>query len=263
MKLNFTKYQGAGNDFIIINRIQNDLLSKLTEDQIKVLCDRHFGIGADGLMIISATDQANFKMDYYNADGRLGSLCGNGSRCAINYYYEFSGYKTDELSFLAYDGIHYAKVIDKNIVKIQMSSVGDYLHTDDFYFIDTGSPHIVIFEDSILDIDVQSIGLKYRNRSPMKGAGSNVNIVERGRDLNKIRTFERGVEGETLACGTGVTAAALIKAVDGNYSDGNYEEHFQTLGGLIKVYFEKSKQVFKEIYLEGPAERVFEGTIEI
>jgi len=263
MELNFTKYQGAGNDFIIINALEQEKLPGISQSQISNLCDRHFGVGADGLMILEESTSSDFKMVYYNSDGKEGSLCGNGSRCAVHFYYSFIGKKKTNISFSSFDGIHHASVVGTNTVKLGMSSVKEFLSDESYYFMDTGSPHIVIFSDSISELDMEKIGQQFRNVSPLKEAGTNVNLVQKGDSYNLIRTFERGVEGETLACGTGVTAAALIKAVDGEYPAGSYKENFQAIGGLLCVYFDRSAQGFENIYLEGPAEEVFKGQIQV
>lgn len=263
MELNFTKYQGAGNDFVILNKLEYSGLPNLTQGQIATICDRNFGIGADGLIVLAPSEKADFEMIYYNADGNLGSLCGNGSRCAVYFYYIWTAKKASLVRFSSYDGIHTAHVVGENTVKLQMSPVEDYLKTAAFYYINTGSPHIVIFKDDISALDMLEMGSQFRNSSPMKDAGCNVNLVQASDKINLIRTFERGVEGETLACGTGVTAAALIKAVEKEYKSGHYKEVFRALGGELSVHFSKTQTGFKDIYLEGPAQSVFTGRIKI
>ena len=263
MELNFIKYQGAGNDFVILNNLNNDISLELSQSQIAKICDRNFGVGGDGMIIIASSASADFEMLYYNADGKLGSLCGNGSRCAVYYYYEWTGRKQTEIVFSSYDGIHKAQVVGEHTVKLQMADIDSYSHESNFYYMNTGSPHIVIFKEDIDALDMLQLGRQYRNLSPLKEAGSNVNVVQCGGKMSFVRTYERGVEGETLACGTGVTAAALLKSIHEKYNSGSYKEVFKALGGILSVYFLKTESGFKDIYLEGPAKRVFEGKIKI
>ena len=263
MELNFIKYQGAGNDFVILNSLNNKISSELSQSQIATICDRNFGVGGDGMIIIAPSDSADFEMLYYNADGKLGSLCGNGSRCAVYYYYEWTGSKQTEIVFSSYDGIHKAQVVGEHTVKLQMADIDAYSHESNFYYMNTGSPHIVIFKEDIDALDMLQLGRQYRNLSPLKEAGSNVNVVQCGGKMSFVRTYERGVEGETLACGTGVTAAALLKSIHEKYKAGSYKEVFKALGGILSVYFLKTENGFQDIYLEGPAKRVFEGKIKI
>ena len=263
MELNFIKYQGAGNDFVILNTLKSNIPIELSQSQIATICDRNFGIGSDGMIVIAPSNSADFEMLYYNADGKLGSLCGNGSRCAVYYYYEWTGKKQSNIVFSSYDGNHKAQIVGEHTVKLQMADIESYSRNPAFYYMNTGSPHIVIFEDHIDSLDMLKLGRKYRNLSPMKEAGSNVNVVQSGKEISYIRTFERGVEGETLACGTGVTAAALLKSVHENYKVGSYREVFKALGGNLTIYFLKTENGFKDIHLEGPARSVFEGKIKI
>ncbi len=254
MLLKFTKYQGTGNDFILIDNRQK-VFPKDTS-LIKKLTDRKFGIGADGLMLIEDDPQADFKMIYYNSDGSQ-SLCGNGSRCAVDFARSL-GIIRDKTQFTTTDGVHEASI--HGWVHFQLHPVDDVIQAKDHFFIHNGSPHHMIFCENVEAIDVVKLGSEIRYSEEYHPDGTNVNFVEILDDKIKVRTYERGVEDETLSCGTGVVASALAASFKGLSSPVDVE----TQGGNLSVSFEKDPDnCFKNIYLAGPVERVFEGEIEI
>jgi diaminopimelate epimerase len=254
--IQFEKYQGTGNDFIMIDNRQS-VFDKTDVDLIKQLCHRKFGIGADGLIFIEDHEKHDFNMIYFNPDGTQ-SLCGNGSRCAVKYANSL-GMIGDEAVFLTVDGALNAYLRD-NMVYLKMPDVKGYsLHAQD-YFIDTGSPHYIQFVDHVEILDVYKRGKDIRYRTEFQPDGTNVNFVEKKADDHiYVRTYERGVEDETLSCGTGVTAAALatgIKKEKGSVV-------IETRGGNLRVDFESDGEGgFRQIFLIGPAEKVFEGKID-
>jgi diaminopimelate epimerase len=260
MKLHFSKYQGTGNDFILADNRKGEY-SSLTTAQIHWLCDRRFGIGADGLMLLNEKPGYDFEMKYYNADGKEGSLCGNGSRCMIKFVYHL-GLHRDTYKFLASDGVHEAEIDMDGIVSLKMRDVRAIrkFHTD--YIVDTGSPHYIKLTNHVMELDVYKKGHEIRHSKEFEEEGINVNFVEQTDEPDKIivRTFERGVEDETLSCGTGVTAAALVCYHNEN---GFNEVEVKTPGGMLSVEFDRIDEKFENIWLCGPAEKVFEGTVDI
>lgn len=260
MRLSFYKYQGTGNDFILIDNRQNNVL--LTNEQVKLLCDRRFGIGADGLMLLELEPGSDFKMVYYNSDGNPSSMCGNGGRC-ITAFAKHLGVIKNSAKFLAIDGLHEAAIDENEIVSLKMQDVKTVEMGDDFFYLNTGSPHFVKMVDDVERFDVKKNGALIRNNDRFKEEGTNVNFIERKDDALFVRTYERGVEDETYSCGTGVTAAALVAAIKG-ISNGKNNCLIKTLGGNLEVTFERVlEQNFYNIWLIGPAEKVFNGTIEI
>ncbi|RNI34193.1 diaminopimelate epimerase [Hanamia caeni] len=260
MKIKFYKYQGSGNDFIIIDN-REKAGDKLTTKQINKMCDRHFGIGADGLMLLNEKEGFDFEMVYFNADGNLGSMCGNGGRCIVQFASNM-GIKKNEYIFSASDGTHKAKVdLDKQ-VSLEMKDVPGVEFSLDHYVLNTGSPHYVKFVTGLEDLDVVSEGRKIRNNKAFVTEGINVNFVETIDDDHIfVRTYERGVEDETLSCGTGVTASALIAAHNEN---GFNRVEVKSKGGNLSVEFDKiSDTKFTNIWLSGPATFVFSGEYEI
>lgn len=261
--ITFYKYQGAGNDFIMIdNRDEN---FKANTASIAKLCDRRFGIGADGLISIENSKDADFEMLYYNADGGLGSMCGNGGRCAVAFARSLS-IINDETLFKAFDGLHEAHVLvfnatNKNaIVRLQMRDVTKAEINNDFIFMNTGSPHYIKFVEDIIHYDVVNKGREIRNNERFKSEGTNVNFVEITKDGITVRTYERGVEDETLSCGTGVTAAAIAFGVRTNFHTNKVA--IKTLGGDLNVSFLHRDGIFTDVHLQGPATFVYKGTIE-
>lgn len=226
-------------------------------DFIANLCDRRFGIGADGLILLQGTDDA-FRMVYFNADGSQSTMCGNGGRCFVRFLKDLD-LIADATEFEAIDGLHYATV-GKDIVKLQMQDVKDITKGEDYFYLDTGSPHHVIFANNVDAIDVKKEGaqIRYSSLSP---DGTNVNFVQKlTSNRLYVRTYERGVEDETLSCGTGVTAAALAYAFTADHLISN-EVHIKTKGGNLLVSFEKDNNGFHSIFLTGPANFVFKGKI--
>lgn len=261
MRINFFKYHGTGNDFIILDNREN-LYDSLTSLQIKYLCIRRYGIGADGLMLLNRKEGFDFEMKYYNADGNEGSMCGNGSRCLVKFAQLLKVIKTS-CSFLAFDGPHEARINENNTVSVKMQDVDGVIKRKGVFILDTGSPHYVSLVSNLDSMDVYEVGKEIRYSKEFAGNGINVNFVEQNEKVEeiKIRTYERGVEDETLSCGTGVTASALVC-----YHNDNGYNHVivQTKGGRLTVEFERlSEGIFHNIWLSGPAEKVFEGFVDI
>lgn len=259
MNLSFYKYQGTGNDFIMIDGRVNDF-SGLTQLQIEQLCNRRFGIGADGFIILCHKQGFDFEMKYFNADGRESSMCGNGGRCTVQFAYDL-GIISDRYYFLAPDGPHEA-ILSRQIVKLKMSDVDQIIDQSDSFELNTGSPHYVSFVSNVDGIDVFAEGRKIRNNDTYIEKGINVNfaqMLENGQLF--VRTYERGVEDETFSCGTGVTAAAISSA---GKNIGNFSVPILTKGGQLAVEFSK-KQPDKafDIWLSGPGAFVFKGEISI
>lgn len=257
MKVRFYKYQGTGNDFIVFENFDGKL--KFPKEQVAYLCHRRFGIGADGLMLLEKENGFDFKMVYYNSDGNQSSMCGNGGRCLVKFAHDIK-IISKHAHFIAADGPHTAHVND-GIVHLEMKSVSDIEKTNAHYYLNTGSPHYVEVKKNVKELDVFHLGREIRYSDRFKEVGTNVNFMELLPD-NKImvRTYERGVEDETYSCGTGVTAAAITASFNGYHSPIDIE----TLGGSLQVSFDQKKGgVFENVYLIGPALRVFEGQIEI
>ena len=259
--ISFYKYQGAGNDFIIIDN--RDMKFKVSNiGLIARLCNRRFGIGADGLMLLQESEQIDFEMLYYNADGKPGSMCGNGGRCIVAFAYKL-GIITNEATFLAMDGLHHASLNPgRDWVSLQMIDVKNIGTDGDAFVLDTGSPHYVKAVDKLKDLDVYSLGREIRNRPVYQKNGINVNFVERENKGYFVRTYERGVEDETLACGTGVTAVALAMAKKNNLR-GEVIIPVRVMGGTLTVRFHATENEFTNIFLEGAATFVFQGTIDL
>jgi diaminopimelate epimerase len=259
MKLQFSKYQGTGNDFIIIDDRTNAL--QLPAEKVNKLCNRHFGIGADGLMLLRSNPAYDFEMIYYNADGNESSMCGNGGRCLVRFAYD-NGIKKSNFKFIAVDGEHEAELAEHNWVHLKMKNVTDIHEDHGDFVLDTGSPHYVKPVTDALATNVVEEGKAIRYSKEFEAEGINVNFVE-ATDSDKIivRTYERGVEDETLSCGTGVTASAIVFA----HNDIGFNRiEVKTLGGKLAVEFDKiNDNHFKNIWLCGPAHLVFKGEVEI
>ncbi|MDI9338584.1 MAG: diaminopimelate epimerase [Alphaproteobacteria bacterium] len=262
MKFEFYKMQSTGNDFIVLDGFKINY--QFTSQHISNLCHRQFGIGADGFMIIEKSTQADFYMKFYNADGQISSFCGNGSRAAAFFYTKiiFENPKPNiPIQFEAADGRHFAEV-NENMVKIKMKNV-EYNHLDNQQFIvNTGSPHLIMNVDDNAKIDVYTEGKKIRNLQQFKKAGINVNFVTiKNNDLIFNRTYERGVENETLSCGTGNVAAAIYSKKE---QLGKHSVKVSSLGGDVVVELVHSQiGSFENIYLMGPTEIVFKGEINL
>lgn len=256
----FFKYHGTGNDFIVADNREN--LYVLSDKQIKLLCDRHFGIGADGLIIIEKSSNADFKMVYFNADGFEGSMCGNGGRCAVAFTHTLNIFKSSTL-FEAFDGLHVAQIISSNnkvsMVKLGMSDVNHWHIDNNQLLVDTGSPHYVCRVNDLETLDIIAAGKQIRYDKTISSHGVNVNFLEKRGNSYHLRTYERGVENETLSCGTGVTAAAIAA----NLWYGGSAVEINTRGGLLTVTFNKRGNTFTNIILSGPAEMVFSGVFNL
>ena len=261
MKIKFYKYQGAGNDFILIDNRKN-IVNHQNPKLIAGLCDRRFGVGGDGAMFLQDRDGYDFEMVYYNADGQPSSMCGNGGRCIVAFA-KFLGIIDTETDFLAVDGPHHAKIsASGDWVSLQMINVDTISTDEDAYVLNTGSPHYVKVVDGLKEKDVYQDGYNIRNNNTYKAHGINVNFVEPNNNGYFVRTFERGVEDETYACGTGVTAVALAMAKHHNQS-GQITTPIKVLGGDLNIRFNYNGQTFNDIFLEGPAVKVFEGDVVI
>ncbi|MDV6167878.1 diaminopimelate epimerase [Flavobacterium sp. DG1-102-2] len=259
MKHNFYKYQGTGNDFVMVDNRDN-IFPKNDTKLIGHLCDRKFGIGADGLILLENDGSTDFRMVYYNSDGNESTMCGNGGRCIVAFA-KALGIIDDETDFIAVDGPHHATVAKDGTVSLHMKDVHTVSVYENYVFMDTGSPHHVELVDGLEDLDVKAIGANIRYSGLYGDKGSNVNFVApAGADKFSVRTYERGVEDETLSCGTGVTAVAIAMKVLGN-TDEN-EVALTTPGGELKVSFVQEGKQFREIYLTGPAKFVYDGSIE-
>lgn len=259
MEIQFNKYQGAGNDFIMVDS-RSFVFPKNNIELIHKLCDRRFGIGADGLILLELSDKQDFTMVYFNADGKEGSMCGNGGRCIVAFAKKLHIIK-NKTTFEAADGLHFAK-IENDLVNLQMADVENIEIYDTHTFLNTGSPHHVSFCDAVSNLNVAEMGSKIRYGAPYFEEGTNVNFVEQiSGNSFKVRTYERGVEDETLACGTGVTAVAIAA----NKTNKTTEEkiYIEVLGGKLEVSFKKEGNSYKNVFLKGPAQFVFEGKITV
>lgn len=256
MILHFYKYQGAGNDFIIVNDI--DGKHCLSSEQIKKLCDRRWGIGADGLIVLQNSEEYDFAMKFYNSDGNTASMCGNGGRCIAKFASDIKVAKT-EMRFSADDGIHEAVILPGEIVKIKMIDIDEVKVFDDGFFANTGVPHFVKFVDNIDNVNIKYEGRKLADDKRFAPQRTNVNFVDKKNDF-RLATYERGVEDETLACGTGTVATAL--SINTKYNIDS-PIRLQAKGGNLKVYFEKVGNKYQNVWLEGPAQKVFEGHYNI
>lgn len=254
--MEFYKYQGTGNDFVMIDN--RDLQFPKDKKIIAKLCDRRFGIGADGLILLENDEKYDFKMVYYNSDGGESTMCGNGGRCLVAFAF-FLDIFENKCTFIAIDGEHEAE-IRNGIVKLKMIDVESIQNDGNDSVLNTGSPHYVKHVQDIADFNVFAEGSSIRNSENYREKGINVNFVENiSDDEIFVRTYERGVEDETFSCGTGVTASALTFLQKNNLTS----IKVKTLGGDLKVYAEKHGNSFREIWLEGPAKQVFKGKVDL
>jgi len=262
MSIHFSKYQGAGNDFVIIDD-RSCNFDRGDNSLVKLLCDRRFGIGADGLMLLRSHEGCDFEMVYYNADGFEGSMCGNGGRCIVAFAYSL-GIVGKECNFIAVDGEHSASVIehkDEQWISLQMIDVNTIEKGDDFSYLDTGSPHYVQVVEDLSEFSVVAKGREIRTNDRFLEVGTNVNFIEvLDSESLAIRTYERGVEDETLACGTGVTAAVLSAHSRGLITAN--EVDVKALGGDLKVRFKENRSEYTDVFLQGPAELAFKGVFD-
>jgi len=262
MLVHFSKYHGTGNDFILIDgrKLKG---ADFNTSMIHRLCDRRFGIGADGLIILEESETADFRMQYFNADGRQGTMCGNGGRCITAFAKDLRLIKTSA-SFEGIDGIHKASILPGGEIRLKLVDVKGIDRLTDGYLLNTGSPHFVQFVKKLAQVSVGLEGAEIRQQERFGKGGVNVNFVETGSSSNEIsvRTYERGVEAETWSCGTGVAAAAIAACFYSGSDILDYTVH--TRGGKLGVSFQtKGEQHFTDIYLTGPALHVYDGTIDI
>ncbi|MFN8239921.1 MAG: diaminopimelate epimerase [Bacteroidales bacterium] len=258
MIIPFNKYQGTGNDFVIIDN-RRRIFNPKDNALVSRLCDRRFGIGADGLILISDSCGLDFEMRYFNSDGNESTMCGNGGRCSAAFAYK-NGIAGSEQRFLTADGIHKAQVTEE-VVRLRMNEVTGIKTMGENLFINTGSPHFVTFTEQLAKLDVVAKGREIRWSETFSPGGTNVNFVELLPDGIFVRTFERGVEDETLSCGTGVTASAIASVFSGHFDTGKI--NVSTKGGKLTVEFSIEGDSAKEIWLTGPATFVFGGNIDI
>lgn len=258
-QIEFYKYQGTGNDFVMVDNRQQQFPKNNTK-LIARLCDRKFGIGADGLILLELSKLQDFTMVYYNADGNEGSMCGNGGRCIVSFAKKLEIFDTDT-TFDAIDGLHEAH-ISGDIISLKMKDVTIIEDFTSHLFLDTGSPHHIDFVNDLDNYDVYNVGKKIRYGDPYFEKGTNVNFVEQ-KNVNtfKVRTYERGVENETLSCGTGVTAVAIASHKSKKTSNTNL--FLETLGGTLEVSFKVNNNSYKNVFLKGKATQVFKGEFEI
>lgn len=257
MQLTFHKYNGTGNDFIMIDNRESHI--SLTTKQIAFLCDRNFGIGADGLILLENHPEYDFKMVYFNSDGNESTMCGNGGRCIVQFAYDLGLIKSTT-TFVAIDGPHQAKVLP-NQVSLQMINVSEIEKTNTHTVMDTGSPHYVAFMNSLPGDTFIEEARNIRNSAPFKSEGINVNFASIQNKHITMRTFERGVENETLACGTGATAVAI--AAHANQLTPQTHLHLTVMGGELEVAFTPTENGYNNIWLTGPATSVFTGNITL
>ncbi|MFT4032776.1 MAG: diaminopimelate epimerase [Siphonobacter sp.] len=259
MEIQFYKYQGTGNDFIMVDDRAGTF--PIDKEKIAHLCHRRFGIGADGLILLQTDSEYDFRMKYFNADGGEGSMCGNGGRATVRFAHDL-GVIGNTTRFIAVDGEHEASV-DSETISLKMSNVQGSEEYPDYSFMNTGSPHVVAFKDKLEKLNVYREGyaIRYADKWVARG-GTNVNFVEQtAADALFVRTYERGVEDETYSCGTGVTACALTAHLKLGMQS---PVKIKVLGGNLKVDFKQTApDTFEDIYLIGPAERVFEGMVTV
>jgi diaminopimelate epimerase len=258
----FYKYHGAGNDFVMIDNRLPAPFDVKNPELIARLCHRNFGIGGDGLILLENDNESDFIMRYFNADGREGSMCGNGGRCIVAFANDL-GIIDSEGSFSATDGIHFFKVLDNDHFAISLIDVTKIECKQNGYYIDTGSPHWVEFVPDLDGFDVYNEGKKIRLDPAFGEGGTNVNFLVDSENGLEVATFERGVEGETLACGTGVTASAMAYYLSKGWQVDKFEVSIRAKGGILHVSFKPNHDndipTFSDVWLTGPALQVFKG----
>lgn len=258
----FYKYQGAGNDFVILDQRSTVYIQHDQQALIERICDRKFGIGADGLMLLETDPDYDFRMVYFNADGKAGSMCGNGGRCIVAFAHHL-GAISARCNFIAVDGPHEAFVKAPNYIELKMQDVNKLERGADYFVLDTGSPHYIQFVDQIEKLPVVEHGRAIRYSDRFQAEGINVNFVEvKDQRSLLVATYERGVEDETLACGTGVTAAAIAHHIQSGQKGSNTIA-LKAKGGQLEVRLEEKDQKFTNIWLCGPAEKVFSGEFKV
>ena len=261
MTILFEKYHGAGNDFIMIDCRETDE-SFFTQERVKYLCDRHFGVGADGMILLLDDPSTDFRMKYFNSDGREGTMCGNGGRCIVAFV-SSKGLINSRTHFTGIDGIHEAVINSDETVSLHMIDVKEVKKLSDGYLLDTGSKHFVTVRENVADINVFEEGRHLRYQPRFGADGANINFIKPGKNNEIfIRTYERGVENETLACGTGSVASAITAYTLNRSDNSSYILHTQ--GGQLKVRFTPGDDgSFTDIWLEGPVKYVFSGEMEL
>ena len=258
MEIQFSKYQGTGNDFVIIDNRDGSIA--LSNTQIAFLCDRKFGVGSDGLIMLGTANEYDFSMAYYNADGTEGTMCGNGGRCLVQYAHDH-GIVKENYVFIAIDGPHEAKIESNGWIHLKISDVNEVETGENFFVTNTGSPHYVQLVNDIKQFDVFAKGKEIRYNDRFKADGVNVNFIEFHDDHLFVRTYERGVENETYSCGTGVTASAITTHLN---KLGEHRVSIKTIGGELAVSFNnQGGGHFDHIWLQGPATFVYKGTIHL
>ena len=259
VQITFQKYQGAGNDFIMLDN-RSGQYSSIQESLIAHLCDRNRGVGADGLIMIEASNKGHFKMVYFNSDGKESSMCGNGGRCSVAFAHTLQMVPS-ECVFEAIDGLHKAVILSDKSVQISMNDVSQIESYDDALVMNTGSPHCVVLKNDIDTLEIIKEATKIRHAELFKSEGINVNYIATNESGElQIRTYERGVENETLACGTGAVAAAIAA----DFWDLHCQKSpmiIKALGGTLKVGFVKTENGYEKIVLSGQAKFVFSGEI--
>lgn len=260
MQIEFHKYHGTGNDFIIIDN-RTGIFPKNDTNVVAHLCDRRFGIGADGLILLENDESSAFKMVYYNSDGNESSMCGNGGRCIVAFAKKLQ-IIVDNVTFNAIDGLHRATIFNDDSVSLQMSDVDGVIINDNYTFVNTGSPHHIVVLDEIQNLDIKNLGSEIRYSTLYGKVGSNVNFVKQiAENEFSIRTYERGVEDETLSCGTGATAVAIaMHAIKRSTST---TIKINVVGGILEIIFEKNGDNYNNIFLKGATQHVFKGNINV
>jgi diaminopimelate epimerase len=260
MRIEFYKYQGTGNDFVMIDN-RSTFFPKENVQLIARLCDRRFGIGGDGLILLENDSDTDFKMVYYNSDGNQSSMCGNGGRCLVAFAKKLNVIK-DSCTFIATDGLHHATINENGLVSLQMIDVSNVKTTPEYTFLNTGSPHHVQMVEDLENYNIKDNGAAIRYGALYGKEGSNINFVKQiDDDTFSLRTYERGVEDETLSCGTGATATAIAMNATGKTNSTSINLNVE--GGKLEVSFDKKDNEFTNVFLIGPAEFVFKGEIEI
>jgi diaminopimelate epimerase len=258
MEIQFSKYQGTGNDFVIIDNRDGSIA--LSNTQIAFLCDRRFGVGADGLILLGTATGYDFLMAYYNADGTEGSMCGNGARCLVQFAFDH-GIVKEKYFFIAIDGPHEASIEKNGWIHLKMSDVNKVETSENFFVTNTGSPHYVQLVDGVEKFDVFTAGKAIRYNERFKAEGVNVNFIEFHNDHLFVRTYERGVENETFSCGTGVTASAITTHLN---KIGEHHVAIKTIGGELAVSFNnQGGGHFNNIWLQGPGTFVYSASINL
>ena len=258
MEIQFSKYQGTGNDFVIIDNREGNIV--LSNAQIAFLCDRKFGVGADGLILLGNATGYDFSMAYYNKDGTEGTMCGNGGRCLVQFAFDH-GIVKEKYFFIAIDGPHEARIENNGWIHLKMSDVNAVEVGEEFFITNTGSPHYVQMVKDVEQFDVFNAGRAIRYNERFKKEGINVNFIEFHNGHIFVRTYERGVENETYSCGTGVTASAITTHLN---KTGEHHVAIKTLGGELAVNFNNlGGSHYNNIWLQGPGTFVYAASIKL